>query len=327
MEKKQKRYLALMLISFALVLPTCGGGDGGGGVGGGGVVTYTGITTQATIDSANAKDLSTGAYKGGALGSTGSLGAVQRAVVNRPYYLDLALIMEEAIVQIDVHAPPGIIQAGTIIRESGTISGNCGGNAQYAIEMDDVTGNFSGTLSFNGYCSQGVTLTGGASFSGQYDLQNDRFLQFTLSYESITVTSGSDSITARMNISFNYQTSPATATMSIFLRDNRDGKVYWVDYSMNFWAVSNYYVDFEVSGKYYHPDYGYVVISTPTNFRVYYGNQWPSQGVLILDGRTGIAGGSTKARLTVVSSATYRVEADTNGDGVYDWNSGILSWS
>jgi hypothetical protein len=114
--------------------------------------------------------------------------------------------------------------------------------------------------------------------------------------------------------------------MSIFLKDNKDGKVYWVDYTMNFWAGSNY-VDFGVSGKYYHPDHGYVVISTSTNFRVYFGSKWPSQGVLILDGKTGIAGGSTKARLTVVSSTTYRIEADTNGDGVYDWNSGILSWS
>jgi hypothetical protein len=86
------------------------------------------------------------------------------------------------------------------------------------------------------------------------------------------------------------------------------------------------YVDFQVSGKYYHPDYGYVNISTPTAFRIYSGSVWPSQGVLMLDGKTGIAGGSTRARLTVISSNAYEVEADTDGDGTYDWNSGSLNW-
>lgn len=325
MKKIQSRDLVFLLISLAIFLPACGGSDGGDSGGGGGI-TYTGITAQAAIDSTNAKILSEGAYEGGAIGSTGSLGTIQQTTVDRPYYFDMALILEEAILRIDVHAPPGVVQAGAIVRESGTIPGDCGGNAQYTIELDDVTGSFSGTLNFVSYCSQGVMLTGIASFSGAYDIQNDAFLQFSLSYDNITVSSGSDSITAKMTITFNFQTTPATATMDILLRNNNDGKVYWVAYTMNFWAGSNY-VDFSVSGKYYHPDYGYVVISTPTVFRVYSGSDWPSQGVLILNGKTGIAGGSTKAQLTVISSTTYQVEADTNGDGIYDWNSGMLTWS
>ena len=67
-------------------------------------------------------------------------------------------------------------------------------------------------------------------------------------------------------------------------------------------------------------------ISNPTPFRIYSSDEKPSQGVLVVDGKTGIAGGSSKARLTVVSSTTYTVEADTDGDGAYDWNSGIKSW-
>jgi uncharacterized protein (DUF2141 family) len=86
------------------------------------------------------------------------------------------------------------------------------------------------------------------------------------------------------------------------------------------------YTDFTISGLYYDPDHGYVTVSTTTPFRLYAVNSNPSQGVLIIDGRTGIAGGSTKARLTAISAGTYRVEADTNGDGSYDWNSGTLNW-
>ena len=114
--------------------------------------------------------------------------------------------------------------------------------------------------------------------------------------------------------------------MDILLRDNKTIKVCWVNnFSLTLSAGSNY-VDFQVSGRYYHPDYGYVNISTPTSFRIYSGSQWPSQGILILDGKTGIAGGSTRAKLTVISSTNYQVEADTNGDGTYDWNSGTLTW-
>ena len=114
--------------------------------------------------------------------------------------------------------------------------------------------------------------------------------------------------------------------MTMLLRDNTTGKVFWTNpYNMTLSEGSGYVI-FQVSGKYYHPDYGYVNISTPTPFRINSGATWPSQGVMILDGKTGIAGGSTKARLTVVSSTNYMVEADTNGDGTYDWNSGSVSW-
>ncbi len=322
--REKQRYFVFVLISFVLMLNGCGGGGGSDGVGGG--IAYTGITTQAAVESGNAQDLSTGAYEGGAMGASLSLGVVLQPAVGRPNYLDTALILEEVISQIDIKASLGFVPAGAIVNDSGTIPGQCGGNVQYSIQADDVTGDFSGTLNFSAFCSQGVLVAGGANITGKYDLQKDRFVYFSLASGSMSLTYGSDSVTAKMNISFNYQTSPATITMSIYLKNNKDGKVYWVDYSINLWKALNY-MEVNASGKYYHPGYGYVVVSTPTNLRIYSGNDWPSQGVLILDGKTGSAGGSTRARLTVISSTTYQVEADTNGDGIYDWNSGILSWS
>jgi hypothetical protein len=324
MEKRKSITFLLFLMSLALGFTACGGG-GGGGVSGGGV-TYTGLTTQATIDSTNSRDLAAGAYMGGAVGTLGGVGTVQKQVVDRPNYLDLALAIEGAIPQIDVHAPPGIVEAGAIVQESGTIAGNCGGNAQYAIQYNNATGDFSGTLSFASYCSQGVTISGGASFSGKVDVNTGNFLSFTLSFNNTTGTSGSESLTMKGSITYNFQVSPITVTMTMLLLDNTTKKVVWINpYNMTISKGSNY-VDFQVSGKYYHPDYGYVNISTPTAFRIYSGSTWPSQGILILDGKTGIGGGSTRARLTVISSNAYRVEADTNGDGTYEWNSGSLSW-
>jgi hypothetical protein len=107
MRKAKSMGFVLLLLSSVLVLTTCGGGSGGGGGNtGAGGITYTGITTQATVNSTNSENLASGAYKGGAVGSAASLGTVQKEVVDRPTYLDLALAIEEAIRHIDVHAPP-----------------------------------------------------------------------------------------------------------------------------------------------------------------------------------------------------------------------------
>lgn len=82
------------------------------------------------------------------------------------------------------------------------------------------------------------------------------------------------------------------------------------------------YVEFEVSGRYYDPDYGYVDFHTDTPFHIDDGDEWPSAGVLIVEGE-----GGTEAQLTALSSTTYIVDADTDGDGIYDWDSGVLNWS
>jgi hypothetical protein len=226
--------------------------------------------------------------------------------------------------------PPGIVEAGAIITASDTIAGDCGGNAQYAIQYNDAIGVFSGNLTFTNYCANGSTLSGIASFSGKVDVNTKKFQSFTLSLNNITTTSGNDSFTVIGSITYSFQASSITVTMDMLLRDNRTAKVCWVsNFTMILWVVTNVvpnYVDFQVSGRYYHPDYGYVDISTPTSFRIYSGSQWPSQGILIVEGKTGTAGGSTKARSTVISSTNYQVEADTNGDATYEWNSGFLTW-
>ena len=116
-------------------------------------------------------------------------------------------------------------------------------------------------------------------------------------------------------------------TMTMLLKDNNTKKVYKVkDYIMTLTEEVDY-VDVEISGTYYDPDYGYVTVATTTPLRIYWGDTYPSAGVLVVTGNTGTAGGSTKARLTALSSTTYQVDADTNGDGIYDWNSGVLNWS
>ncbi|UCG11421.1 MAG: hypothetical protein JSU72_12835, partial [Deltaproteobacteria bacterium] len=127
-------------------------------------------------------------------------------------------------------------------------------------------------------------------------------------------------------IGFTFQGLTATATMESTIRDNNTDKVYWANnYTVTLSEGPNY-DDAAIAGRYYDPDSGYVNVASTTPFRHFVGDLYPSDGVLVIDGNTGIAGGSTMARLTVHSSTNYEIDADTNGDGTYDWNSGILTW-
>ena len=332
---KTARYICMVfVIALGLMTIVGTGGGGGGGDGSPSGISYTGLTTEATIDENNAEDLSTGAYQGGQTGAAlGSVGAViqggESGPVGRPRTLKVSQVLEDALHKVDMTSRSGGTFVGAIYTESDTIYGDYGGSASYTINVNDQTGEFSGSITFNSYSDDGVTtiISGAASFSGQVDLYTEELLEFSFSFDNLTGTSGSDSFTLDGDISFDNTVSPATMTMTMLLQDNSTGKVYKVkDYIMTLTEEVNY-VDVEVSGTYFDPDYGYVSISTTTPLRIYDGDDYPSDGVIVVTGNTGIAGGSTMARLTALSSTTYQVEADTNGDGTYDWDSGVKNWS
>lgn len=310
----------IMLLPILLSMVACGGGGGGGGESSSSGITYTGITTQATIDSTNADTLSNSALEGGYIASQFSTGAVQRENLARPYYIDLYVTMEEAIQQMDLKPSQNAVLAGAISRETGTLNGKFG-NAQYDIQLDTVTGVFSGTFVFNGYSADGIlSITGPASFSGTYNSISGQFPQLSFTFDSLVVTDGITSKTLKMTISYDNRTNPATVKMDGLLYSAQTGETTAAYYALTV-SKSATYVDFSFSGKIYLHDYGYVNISTTNAFRINSGQKKPFQGVLIVDGKSG-----TKARLTALSSTQYKVEADTNGDGTYEWDSGSVQW-
>lgn len=329
MKNLRMKHLVLAIL-LAVSLPACGGG-GGGGDGSTAGISYTGLTTQATIDENNAEDLVTGAYQGGQVGAAiGSLGAIQAGESGPVGYsrmLKVSQVLEGSLRQVDLMSISAGTFVGAIDTESDTIYGDCGGSASITISGDDQTGDFSGSINFNNYCEDGVTISGDMDISGQLDVNTEELIEFDFSFDNVTCTMDNDSMTLNGNISFDNIVSPPTITMTMLLQDNNTEKVYKVkDYTMTLTEEASY-EDVEVSGTYFDPDYGYVSISTTTPLRIYYYDDYPSGGVIVVTGETGIAGGSTMARLTVLTSTTYQIEADTNGDGTYDWNSGDLNWS
>jgi hypothetical protein len=108
--------------------------------------------------------------------------------------------------------------------------------------------------------------------------------------------------------------------MDMYTKDNTLDEVYWInDYNMNITEGYNY-VDVSLTGRYYDPNYGYVDISTPTYLRIYDDDFYPSSGAIFVEGS------SSSATLTALSSTTYQITADFDGDDVADYNSDVLYW-
>ncbi len=72
--------------------------------------------------------------------------------------------------------------------------------------------------------------------------------------------------------------------------------------------------------KSYHPDYGYVDLSTETSLRIFDTDDWPSSGILFFEGSY-----DTSARLIAVDAMTAKVTADTVGDGFDDFHTGAMN--
>jgi hypothetical protein len=119
-----------------------------------------------------------------------------------------------------------------------------------------------------------------------------------------------------------YSGSLQTLTMNTLMRDEGTGKVFRAEDYVLTATVGASIVQETLSGRFYHPDYGYVVLSTLTPFSTNVDDLYPSSGELIASG-----GGQTRSRLTALSSSTLLIEVDTDGNGDYDYDSGTLNWS
>ena len=317
-------FIALGLITF---IGCGGGGDDTGSVSS---ITYTGLTTPADITDANAQTLSAGALTGGQAGSTfGSIGAIETGTDENPISfrtLKVTQALEDALLQIDLSSVSGGSFTGATQSESGSIDGTCGGSASYTMQYDDLNGDFSGTFSFSSYCNGGVTLSGGASFSGSLDLSdpnNPTFESFKITFTHLS--DGSSTLDGTINL--DVSSSPTIVTFDALLEDNVTGKVYWIkDYDMSITEGSDglgNYVDLEIlSGSYYDPDYGSITVETTTPIRTYASDEWPSDGVIVVTGNS-----NHKVRLSAIDETQCRIDADLDGDGSYDWGPVDKYWT
>jgi len=321
-----KNFSLILSIVCIIGLTSCSGGGGGGGdfvPSQPTELTYTGVTSPAIIDSNNAAELASGAFMGGETGSNfgiiSSVTADQSKFVRELKLYQVAQIFSEPIYKIDINSQRGDSLA--VQTEQDTIQGDCGGSASYTVKVDDVTGGFTGSMTFNGYCSENATITGTTGFSGQVDINSGDFLNFNLTIKMVNLTSENQSYIIDGDISVDVSEPSSTASLEMKMKDN-SGEIFWVNkYVLN---ISEYvdYVDVSATGRFYNPTYGYVDLSTITPLRTYNIYQWPSSGELQIFGGEG-----TKARLIAIDENYCEIVADTNGDGSDDYFSGQMSWN
>ena len=320
-----KNFGLILSIVCILGLVACGGGDGGGDfmpaepTG----LTYTGVTSPAVIDSDNAAELASDAFIGGETGSSlgvfSSVADAQSNIVRRIKLYEVVQIFDGALHKIDFNSRRGDLLA--VKTEQDTVMGDCGGSASYTVEMNDLNGTFTGSMTFNDYCNGNTSISGTAGFSGQVTVDAGDFLNFNLSIDMVNLTSGDQSYVIDGDVSVDVERPSSTATVDLLMKDS-SGEVFWVkDYTLAIFEGVDY-ADVEVSGRFYHPTYGYVDLSTILPVRIFSIDEWPAFGELQVVGEDG-----TKARLLVFNKNSCRIIADTYGDDIYNYESDYMSWS
>jgi len=281
-------------------------------------IAYTGAITEARVGVSNAEELAVTSYLGGAYSDIG-----------RPRLTRVSPALANALTLMN-------ILMGT--SDTGTVSGVCGGTAAFTVDTDSQ-GNFAGEAVFNNFCHEGMVISGTVNFSGVKDAEGFILQEFIFDpiqahskyFDPIQAHLKNDDFELSGDITIEYVDPycPFTITSNLFIRDTHTSKIYLL---INYLIQGGYYTDrleFNIGGKFYHPDFGYVMLSQvdpPSyaylSFKIPTGENYPSEGGLI------VRGGSGTAKLSAVLPLVYQIEVEIKNDFIdIDLNLGVRLWS
>ncbi len=323
MIKFQKFALSSMiLVAFAFSLIGCSGGGGGGNSSGAtNGLTYSGVTAPAQLDESNAEEISGGAFATGLIGD-GMVGLsvdqqIESYHIRNFRSVNIPLILSDSLDLVDFSASSaGGLQAA-VQNQSDVIDGSCGGTMSYSITVNDEQGTFNGSFTFSDYCNDGTIINGAAGFNGRMDVNSGNFIEATFTFDRLS--GGELLLDGEMQIDF--AATRNIITLNAYGQDPISGAVFWINnYSITIDEFTGF-VEIDMNGTFYHPDFGSVVLSTPVSLVLHDGDEWPESGTIVVTGAN-----DSKARIIVIDHLTCRVEVDGDGDGVYEWNSGTMNW-
>jgi hypothetical protein len=149
------------------------------------------------------------------------------------------------------------------------------------------------------------------------DVASGNFIEATFSFDGL---SGAE-LLLDGEIEIDFAATPNVITFNAYGQDPNTGAVFWINnYNITIDEFAGF-VEIEMVGTFYHPDFGYVTLTTPDPLVLHDGDEWPESGTLIVTGANG-----SKAKLIVNDHLTCSVVVDGDGDGIYEWDSDIMSW-
>lgn len=305
----------------ALLLVACGGGSGGGGPA---PAVYDGIMTQANVDTNNDKTFVDTAYSGsGADGGVSGFFSIQSPTdANNGEGLNTLVNSAQRLnkyLGLAASSGTGGAPTAAVVSVSDGGPGTCGGSISVNATLNDQTGEFSGSMSFANLNECDVVINGSINFSGF--LIPDPFTppefweasSMAMNIPVLSISGAGQNITISGSISTSKSGSTETLTMTMDYRDSSNTTYRVEDMIVTTTTSGSVFSGTEtvtMSGKVYHPDYGYVVISTQPSIITDNSFFPPSTtGKLVL---TGINGTIT---VTMNGGTDYTIEVDTNNDG------------
>ncbi len=244
---QKAQWLSIVLgLSLVFTLSSCSssGGDDDGGNN-----NNQGNTSEATVSDNNKKDVSTASAEGAKQAVTGSTlptGISAESELNEALK-DLAINVLEQVESLS-NLPTGY---------SGTLTGDCGGNANYNAVINGQQVNRI-EYDFNQYCSSSYTLDGNMTI--YYTYSGNDISSYRIVYDNLTYSGPSYNETINMTITCNASyscTYSSTTTGS-------DGRTYTVSDSS---VTGNNSSGYNVSATVTDPDHGTITI-TATNITI-----------------------------------------------------------
>jgi hypothetical protein len=298
-------------------------------------ITYDGRSTQALIDDTNAVEISTGSISDGLTGATASdlktLSAEAPAAQKQFAALKISRILaaaswkatiEENSKQLEGMVTPTAVKSGR-----NTQLGTCGGSATTNITVDDQTGEFTGSIYFNDLCDEDILLDGDVDIEGKIDLVTLEPVNLNMAFKILSCSYENESVAMNGEIGISMDGDNSDLSMDFYVKDNTNNKVFHIEDYLFEVTEHDTYIEVTVTGTYYNPDFGYVVLQTESPMKLDINKLYPYEGVIVATGKIGTAGGPTKGSITFIDEDSFIVKADTTGNGVYDWDSGVLYWN
>jgi len=249
----------------------------------------------AVIDGQNAEEIALGSYESGELQAGMGIDPTGASASS----LTLAQSLSTSLLAED----PAQAASVSAAMQTQKMYGDCGGSVTQSISAS-ANGTFSGSMKYETYCSEGVTLDGGVTFSGHYDEQAGT-MEFQMNFSSLTSGTGGESLTSSGSISMDLDLydpySPQTIEMNMNVKDPATGEVCRLEgYTMT--VTPEAYDLVTIDGRYYQGEIGYVDIST--NPVIELSADLPQSGKMLFEGADG-----TWASLEFTGNGGYRVVA------------------